>query len=291
MAGQGRQAPEVDAEDAAHPALIGLACEAVGGNADLTTQVGVAYVLLAGGADIHDDIIDDSAFKYSRETVLGKFGKDIAILAGDALLFKGFFTLEAACTALPREHKNAVLDLTKSAFFGISSAEAEESILREKSCSPPPEEYLDMIKTKAAVGEATMKIGAILGGGTAEKVEALGKYGRAIGILLTVRDEFIDTFDLDELRNRVAKECLPLPVLFTLNDSKKEDKLNCLLKEGAVTEKKQKKILDLVTNSKGTRELKKQMRSIIKEETQRLILFGINSDCLKLMLRSTVEDL
>jgi hypothetical protein len=40
-------------EDVLHPALLSLACEAVGGDPDLPTQVGDSLVLLAGGADVH----------------------------------------------------------------------------------------------------------------------------------------------------------------------------------------------------------------------------------------------
>ena len=49
--------------DASHPTLLSLACEAVGGNPDATTDIGAALVLLAGAADIHDDIIDQSLTK------------------------------------------------------------------------------------------------------------------------------------------------------------------------------------------------------------------------------------
>src|SRR5665647_1836762 len=46
-----------------HPALISLACEAVGGNRDSPNEVSAALVLLTGAADIHDDIIDKSKTK------------------------------------------------------------------------------------------------------------------------------------------------------------------------------------------------------------------------------------
>ena len=92
--------------DVLHPALISLACEAVGGSTDATTQIGAAVVLLAGGADVHDDIIDQSTIKDTKPTVFGKFGKDIAILVGDALLFKGLYMLHEACEQLPENQKS-----------------------------------------------------------------------------------------------------------------------------------------------------------------------------------------
>jgi geranylgeranyl pyrophosphate synthase len=60
-------------EDVLHPALLSIACEAAGGNPNSTTQIGAAIVLLAGGADVHDDIIDQSETKDAKLTVFGKF--------------------------------------------------------------------------------------------------------------------------------------------------------------------------------------------------------------------------
>jgi len=68
------------------PALLSLACKSVGGNPEKTNSIGVALILLTGAADIHDDIIDQSETKGSKPTVFGKFGRDIALLVGGALL-------------------------------------------------------------------------------------------------------------------------------------------------------------------------------------------------------------
>jgi geranylgeranyl diphosphate synthase type I len=277
-------------EDVLHPALLSLACEAVGGNPDATTNVGAAMVLIAGGADIHDDLIDQSTTKDSKPTVLGKFGKDIAILVGDALLFKGLYTLHEACEALQKSQKQSILELTKQAFFEIGNAEATETSLRGKF-DLSAEEYLNIIRMKVSVAEATAKIGAILGGGTPEEIEAMGHYGKTLGILFAIRDEFIDVFELDELRNRIEKECLPLPILFAFKDSRKADKITRLLRGSEITEREIELILDLVMDSKRTLELKKEMQSLIKDESQRLRQIKTGKSSLRLLLKSMTEDL
>ncbi len=137
-------------EDVLHPAMLSLACESVGGKPEATAQIGAAMVLLAGGADVHDDVIDQSRIKDSKSTVFGKFGKDIAILVGDALLFKGLYLLHEACVTLPEDKQQSILELTEQAFFGISSAEAKDASLRGKTDSCVAKEYLEMIKMKAA---------------------------------------------------------------------------------------------------------------------------------------------
>lgn len=159
-------------EDVLHPALVSLACEAVGGNPDMTTRMGAATVLFAGAADIHDDVIDQSVNKGSKQTVFGRFGKDLAILTGDALLLKGTYLLHEACEPLPKSKKKAILGLIKRTFFEISSSEAKEASFRRKT-DISGQEYLEIIRHKVAASEACTKIGAILGNGTVKKQKFL----------------------------------------------------------------------------------------------------------------------
>jgi len=273
-----------------HPALLSLTCEAVGGNPDSIANIGAAIALLAGAADIHDDIIDQSLIKDGKETVFGKFGKDIALLAGDALLFKGLMMLHEACKQFPKKQKQEILRLSKQAFFKIGSAEARETSLKGKF-DLSAEEYFKIIENKAAVAEATAKIGAIIGGGTRKEIAILGYYGKTLSVLMTIRDEFIDIFELNEIKNRAENECLPLPILFTFKDSRKRNKIVNLLKEGELTEKKRDKILDIVMNAMETRKLKEKMLSLIKETDKRLKHIKKCRRTLKFLLRSTLEDL
>ena len=68
------------------PALISIACEAVGGKTEKIEAISAAMVLITSAGDIHDDLIDKSTTKYSKKTVFGEFGSGITLLAG-ALTF------------------------------------------------------------------------------------------------------------------------------------------------------------------------------------------------------------
>ncbi|MCW4010440.1 MAG: polyprenyl synthetase family protein [Candidatus Bathyarchaeota archaeon] len=273
-------------DDVVHPALMALACESVGGNAESTSQFGVAYVLLAGAADVHDDIIDNSTTKYSKETVFGKYGKDVAILVGDALLVEGFFVLQEACVSLEEHKKKRIFELTKQAFFGISSAQTDESILKRKGNSPA-DKYLDMIKMKASVSSTTTKIGAILGDGSEEQIDALTSFGRTFGILLSIRDEFIDVFDFEELNHRAKNEWLPLPILYMIQQSK-ECNLP-LIKGQKISEEDHDRIIDSAINSMQARKLKRHMKELIKSEKKKLTPLKEHREMLLLTLSSLLE--
>jgi len=251
------------------PALISLSCEAVGGKTKKTTSIGAAMTLVAAAADIHDDIIDQSKTKYSKKTVFGKFGGDIALLAGDALLIQGLMLLHRECESLYKEQAEAILNLTFQAFVEISQAEAIETKLRRKF-DTPPQEYFEVIRKKAVIPELHCKIGAVLGNGDSAKIEGLGSYGRAFGIASAIREEFIDLLEYPELQSRLTKECPPLPMLYALQNPKTKAEITPLLESPKFTEKKSRIIAGIILDTKEVAELKNVMNLAIQDGLEKL---------------------
>ena len=278
-----------DWNDVLHPALVTLACEAVGGLPEVTEQVGAALVLLAGGADIHDDVIDGSFAKDSVKTVFGKFGKDLAILAGDALLLNGVYMLHDACEDIGETKRKAILEIVKRAFFEISAAEAAETNMRGRIDVPKPE-YMEIIRRKVAAGEASSRIGAIIGNGTPEEVEILAEFGHVYGVLISMRDEFVDVFEKDELSNRVEREVLPLPIMLTLADESMRPSLLRLL-EGKKTDEKIEKIVDITTNSEQSALLVSEMRQMVDQVLTRTKNLRYCKEKIEFIAKATLEDL
>jgi geranylgeranyl diphosphate synthase type II len=153
-----------------HPALLAIACKTVGGEPEKTTTIGAALVLLTGAADIHDDIIDKSKTKGSKETLYGKFGQNISIIAGDILFIEGLTLLNMACRNLPKEQSENVQNIIKQGFFELGTAEAEEASFKG-DWELNPEKYLDIIRRKSAIAEAAARVGAMIGGAAPEEVE------------------------------------------------------------------------------------------------------------------------
>ncbi|MCL4429890.1 MAG: polyprenyl synthetase family protein, partial [Chloroflexi bacterium] len=92
------------------PALICLSSKAVGANPENARSIATALLLITASGDIHDDIVDNSTRKFERKTVVGKYGKNIALLAGDALLIQGTTTLQNECRILPSEQSKEIAD-------------------------------------------------------------------------------------------------------------------------------------------------------------------------------------
>jgi geranylgeranyl pyrophosphate synthase len=272
-----------------HPGLLQIACETVGGNTNIANEVGASLLLLLCSAHIHDDIIDNSKSKEGKPTVYGKFGRDIALLTGDALLFEGLMLLHKICEKLPAHKKEVIIHLIKSAFFEVSSSEADEVILRRERVFQP-EKYLDNLCRRAAMAEATMRIGGIIGGGSSEEIEILGHYGRTLGILAAIREEFIDIYDPEELMNRYRNELLPLPILCALQDEQKRNEIISLIQKNHLSQEEAYTLAELVADCDKVMKLKKKMQSLIENELKLLKPLKINRAILKSIVYSMIED-
>jgi len=272
-----------------HPALTSLCCEAVGGSADATHRIGAAVVLLTGAADIHDDIIDKSRTKSRKQTAYDKFDKDLVLLAGDALLFKGLVFLHQACEEFPTEKQRAIFNAMTDAFFKIGNAATRERWFRAKR-ELNPEEYCRIIGAKGAVSEACAEIGAIMGNGKTEEINILRNFGRTLGFLMTIRNEFTDMRDPNELENRMKNEVLPLPLLYALQDPSANVKLISLL-QGRIKKQIVKRIDELVLETERVQKLEAEMLLTKEREEKLLNTLNGNMEPFKLLLDVSTDYL
>jgi geranylgeranyl pyrophosphate synthase len=248
------------------PALLSISCEAMGCKTDKVNSVGGAITLIAGAADLHDDVIDESPVKNGKPTVFGRFGKDVTILAGDTLLVWGLARLQKECESIPREQGGRILDLLTRAILEMSHAEAMEARLRAKK-NLSVEACMNIIGLKAVVPEVNMKIGAILGNGDAKSIETLGHFGKIFGIVSTIAEEFMDVLEFEELQNRLRNDFPPLPFLCAFQESKLKAQVLSLSKK-SLRKKKFGELKLLVLNSSEACKLMKDMHVLVQTELE-----------------------
>jgi len=246
------------------PALTSLSCEAVGGDPKKTSEISAALTLIAGAADIQDDIIDKSISKYSRKTVFGKYGEEIGLLAGDALLIQGM-TLLNESKLLLESQKSQVLKELFNSFMKISKAEALEVELR-KSSSISPKKYLQLIELKSSVPEMHCRIGALMGAADDLNINEMGKFGRIFGFVSLILEEFADMYDFEEFQRRIENECPPLPFLYALESEKAKNELTRTFSKKVLNPDDFQRYLHITFESKGVRHLLKKMENSINSE-------------------------
>jgi geranylgeranyl pyrophosphate synthase len=276
--------------DLARPTLLSLACEAVGGDPELTTPIAVPMILISGALDIHDDIIDQSKTKDGRPTVYGKFGRDIALLVGDALLFKGLTLLNKATEkGISQEKMRKITDTIKNMFFELGDAEALELQSRGRK-DLSPEQYIHIVRKKAADVEAHTRVSAILGGGSEKEIEVLSEYGRLLGMLIILRDDWIDMIDFGESVHRIRRECLPLPMLYALKNPRVKSEINSILEKKKITKMDAAAILSVIYNSGGFRQYENFTRKLAENAVSALALLKSEAQILTLLIQAMLPQ-
>jgi geranylgeranyl diphosphate synthase type I len=257
--------------DLARPSLLSLACEAVGGNPENTGPVAIAMTHISGAIDIIDDVIDESTVKHSHQTIFGKFGRNVTLLTATALLFTGFTELYKLLEkGVSTEKMKQILNIVKRFFFELGDAEALELEFRQRR-DVPPEEYLYVVKKKAADVEAHTHIGAILGGGSEKEIQILRDYGRSLGMLMILRDDLEDMLDFGgEFPHRVRKEALPLPLLYSLSQPTSRGELVQILEKKGIDERDARKILEITYQTGGLESFGETMRKIAEKAVRNL---------------------
>jgi len=148
---------------------------------------------------VHDDLpdMDNDMYRRGQLTTHAKYGAGMAILAGDALLN---FSFETACKAFSdgtdpawdvKVTKALKIFGTKAGIFGMIGGQVVDV---EKTGQPLSKEEIKFIyelKTCALL-EASMMIGAILGGATVEELGLVERMAKNVGMAFQIQDDILD---------------------------------------------------------------------------------------------------
>ncbi len=177
------------------PLFTALSCEAVGGNADDALPAAAGIELFHDFTLVHDDIMDRDDLRRGKPTIHRKWDEGTAILVGDALIGMAYVSLQKCSSdRLPE-----VLQHFSEAVIKVCEGQALDKEF-EKASSVSLDEYLEMISKKTAwLFKVSCQIGAILGNGTTEQVEALTHFGYSLGMGFQIQDDLLD-FIADETK-------------------------------------------------------------------------------------------
>jgi geranylgeranyl pyrophosphate synthase len=167
--------------------LLTLCCEAVGGTVVDALPFAVATEFVQTASLIHDDVIDEDSLRRGVETTHNKYGRKMAIIAGDLLV--------ALAIKLIGERSTPEL-LTYVAAGGIRMCEGEAADLlmsKNKVQSYTTNAALDIIRMKTvSFMTSAAKVGAMLGNASENQLEALIKYSEMLGFSFQIRDDILD---------------------------------------------------------------------------------------------------
>ena len=207
------------------PSILILSAQIVSRKKEVSKQIiqlAASIEILHMATLIHDDVIDDSDERRGNISIQAKFGKDIAVYAGD-LLFTSFFDLMLASTD---EHDYLVENAqTMRAVLSGELGQMDERFNLDQNF----DNYLENIKGKtAALFRLAAKEGAHFGGGSNEEVTALAGFAENIGVAFQIIDDILDYSGSQKMNKPILEDLTTgvysLPLLLCLNktDYRKE---------------------------------------------------------------------
>jgi geranylgeranyl diphosphate synthase type I len=207
-------------KDNFRPALTSFSCEAVGGQPEAADAVSLIITVVGAGLGIHDDIIDKSENKHFRLTILGLHGLEDALLVGDLLIVKSWATFREMIgkTCEPKKIRE-IIEAYESFFIELCEAEFMEISCRG-NLNIELEDYQKILWKSTADTEACSRLGAILGDGSNDEVQALAEFGRRLGFTFRLLGDLKDSLNVEgSLPHRLKYESVPLPILYAAKSS------------------------------------------------------------------------
>ena len=185
------------------PLLLLLAAKSLGCESESRIRMGAVVEMLHTATLVHDDIIDEADIRRGRPSSNTTWGNAKCVLAGDWLYMQSFQTALA-------ERKFRILDL----LISLTQQMVEGELLQMEKLGHliNEEEYFDLIYRKTAcLFKVSMQLGAVLAApvvdGEAPFEEALGEYGRNLGLAFQIVDDVLDlTADEDRLGKPAASD-------------------------------------------------------------------------------------
>lgn len=180
------------------PVLCLAACEAVGGRPADALAVASALEMIHTYSLIHDDLpaMDDDCLRRGRPTCHIAFDEATAILAGDALLTLAFEVLSSRQwpVSVSAERRLEIISIISAAagYQGMVEGQMRDMLAEQDTgMQLPALEALHLLKTGALI-EASVWSGALVGGGSEERIRSLKAYAKNIGLAFQVTDDILN---------------------------------------------------------------------------------------------------
>ncbi len=192
------------------PVLVLAAGEVFGVRDDAAIPAAVAIECLHTYSLIHDDLpcMDNDDLRRGRPTAHRQFDEATALLAGDALLTHAFAILAEAYADRPALAHALIRELADAAGSRRLIGGQMEDLLAEKKADATAAEleFIHLNKTAAMI-EAALVLGGLIGGANEDGINSLRLAGRHLGLAFQIVDDLLDaTADTATLGKTAGKD-------------------------------------------------------------------------------------
>lgn len=173
------------------PSLLLLSARSQGYAGRGATRLGAVVEMVHTATLVHDDIIDAADTRRGRPSPNTTWGNPKCVLAGDWLYMQAF--------RVALEERNfRVLDLLISLTQQMVEGELIQLEVLGRAVSS--QEYYELIYRKTAcLFEISMRLGAVLAQASEAQENAMGEYGRNLGLAFQIVDDVLDLTATEEV--------------------------------------------------------------------------------------------
>ncbi len=172
------------------PTLLLMAADAFGSDPEKAINPAVGIEMFHNFTLLHDDVMDKSDTRRGRPSVHAKWDENAAILSGDTMLTIATKKISEVEDSILRP----VLDTFNDQALRVYEGQRLDMDF-EQMTEVALDEYIEMIKLKTgALLGASAKIGALIGGASAEDAEKMYEFGLMLGVAFQIEDDYLDTF-------------------------------------------------------------------------------------------------
>jgi octaprenyl-diphosphate synthase len=205
------------------PALLLLAARLCGYGGDKAVPLASVVEFIHTATLLHDDVVDSATLRRGIASANTLWGNEASVLVGDFLFSKSFSLMVGVGS----------LDILRI-FSGATTIIAEGEVMQllcTGEIDLTEERYIGVVRSKTAIlMSAACEAGAVLGGVSIEKQQALADFGMDLGIAFQLMDDTLDYIATEEefgksIGHDLEEGKITLPLIHTLrycNESEKE---------------------------------------------------------------------
>ncbi len=176
------------------PILLLLACDAFGGNVQEALSAAAAVEMFHNFTLLHDDIMDNAAVRRGKPSVYARWGSNVAILSGDAMMIYAYQLLHN----VPEDKLARIMDIFTSMALQVCEGQQYDMDFEERQ-KVSVVEYMRMIELKTSVLLAgSAMIGAVLGDASEEDCRKIYRYALELGLAFQLQDDLLDSYGTEE---------------------------------------------------------------------------------------------
>ena len=187
------------------PTLLLLVCEAFGGKLQDALPAASAVEMFHNFTLLHDDIMDNADVRRGKPSVFARWGENVAILSGDAMMIYAYRLLSGA----PADKLPRIMDIFTTMALQVCEGQQYDMDF-EKRQKVSVVEYMNMIELKTSVLLAgAAMIGAVLGNASEGDCKKIYRYALELGLAFQQQDDLLDSYGtVEELGKRIGGDIL-----------------------------------------------------------------------------------